>query len=129
MLLTMTDKELHRIRMIEDVIDRRLSGTQAARRLGITARHLYRLVSRYEKDPINRSHAFTRNRRASFYRFHCSSRFFWSTQSLISCSSSELVTCRMMYIDQNFESTITARLSSIPKAENLPCMNWIASKS
>lgn len=48
MLLTMTDKELHRIRMIEDVIDRRLSGTQAARRLGITARHLYRLVKRYK---------------------------------------------------------------------------------
>ncbi|KKC98560.1 transposase [Photobacterium halotolerans] len=52
MLLTMTDKELHRIRMIEDVIDRRLSGTQAARHLGVTARHVYRLVGCYKSGGV-----------------------------------------------------------------------------
>ncbi|WP_237582991.1 helix-turn-helix domain-containing protein [Photobacterium halotolerans] len=47
MLLTMTDSELLRIKLIQDICDKRLTGVEAARLLKLSPRQVYRLVKRF----------------------------------------------------------------------------------
>ncbi|ARR51820.1 helix-turn-helix domain-containing protein (plasmid) [Photobacterium damselae subsp. damselae] len=47
MLLTMTDNELLRIKVIQDICDKRLTGVEAARLLNLSPRQVYRLVKRF----------------------------------------------------------------------------------
>ncbi|WP_311568408.1 hypothetical protein [Photobacterium arenosum] len=49
MLLTMTDSELLRIKLIQDICDKRLTGVKAARLrlLKLSPRQVYRLVKRF----------------------------------------------------------------------------------
>lgn len=49
-LLTMSRTELDRLRVIERVIDRSLSGVRAAEQLGLTDRQVRRLVTRYRQE-------------------------------------------------------------------------------
>ncbi|WP_249199233.1 helix-turn-helix domain-containing protein [Photobacterium sp. GJ3] len=46
MLLTMTDSELLRIKLIQDICDKRLTGVEAARLLKLSPRQVYRLAKR-----------------------------------------------------------------------------------
>jgi hypothetical protein len=76
MLLTMTDKELHRINIIKNVIEKRIQGVDAAHCLGLSPRQVCRLTKRYLKygaegliskkrgKPGNRQHAYKLKRRA-----------------------------------------------------------------
>lgn len=47
MLLTMTDNELLRIKVIQDICDKRLTGVEAAHLLNLSPRQVYRLVKRF----------------------------------------------------------------------------------
>jgi len=47
MLLTMTDDELLRIKLIQDICDKRITGVEAARILSLSSRQIYRLVKRF----------------------------------------------------------------------------------
>lgn len=47
MLLTMTDNELLRIKLIQDICDKRITGVDAARLLKLSPRQVYRLVKRF----------------------------------------------------------------------------------
>ncbi|WP_235861174.1 helix-turn-helix domain-containing protein [Photobacterium phosphoreum] len=47
MLLTMTENELSRIKIIQDVCDNQITGVEAARRLNLSCRQLSRLVKRF----------------------------------------------------------------------------------
>lgn len=47
MLLTMTDIELQRITLIQDICNKQMTGVQVARILNLSARQVYRLVKRY----------------------------------------------------------------------------------
>ncbi len=47
MLLTMTDNELLRIKVIQDIYDKRLTGVEAAHLLNLSLRQVYRLVKRF----------------------------------------------------------------------------------
>ena len=47
MLLTMTDNELRRIKLIQDVCSKRVTGVEAARLLKLSSRQVYRLVKRF----------------------------------------------------------------------------------
>ncbi|GAL02935.1 mobile element protein [Photobacterium aphoticum] len=47
MLLTMTDNELLRIKVIQDICDKRLTGVEAAHLLKLSPRQVYRLVKRF----------------------------------------------------------------------------------
>jgi CRP-like cAMP-binding protein len=49
-LLTMSATELDRLSVIERVRDRRLSRVDAAKLLGLTLRHISRLVDAFERD-------------------------------------------------------------------------------
>lgn len=66
MLVTMTDRELYRLGIIQRVFDRTLLQREAADMLGITPRHCSRLLKRYRKSgPLgmnNQSRGRTGNR-------------------------------------------------------------------
>ena len=47
MLLTMTDDELLRIKLVQDICDKRITGVEAARILSLSTRQVYRLVKRF----------------------------------------------------------------------------------
>ena len=47
MLLTMTDNEIYKINTIKNVIDKRISGVDAAALLNLSSRQVYRLTKRY----------------------------------------------------------------------------------
>jgi len=47
MLVTMRDKDLYRLKILQDVIDGRLTTSLASQRLGITDRHWRLLFARY----------------------------------------------------------------------------------
>ena len=47
MLLTMTENELSRIKIIQDVCDNQITGVEAARRLNLSCRQVSRLVKRF----------------------------------------------------------------------------------
>ncbi|SGY84976.1 Riorf46 protein [Moritella viscosa] len=49
MLLTMTDIEIYRINTIKNVIDKRISGVDAAALLNLSTRQVYRLTKQYLK--------------------------------------------------------------------------------
>ncbi len=49
MLLTMTDNEIYKINTIKNVIDKRISGVDAAALLHLSTRQVYRLTKRYLK--------------------------------------------------------------------------------
>lgn len=46
----MTTKELDRTKVIEQVIERRLTAVDAAQQLGLTSRHVGRLVKAYREN-------------------------------------------------------------------------------
>ncbi len=68
-LITMSQKELHRLEVIQKIHDQRLSVVQAASVLGISRSQMHRLLKAYETDgtpglvskkrqrPSNRSHS------------------------------------------------------------------------
>ena len=49
-MLTMSATELDRLTVIERVRDRRLSQSDAAKQLGLTQRHISRLLNAFERD-------------------------------------------------------------------------------
>lgn len=49
-LLTMSDKELTKLEVIQRVKSRNLKQDEAARQLGITTRHIRRLLKKYQKE-------------------------------------------------------------------------------
>lgn len=49
MLVTMTDNELLRIKLIQDIYDKRLTDVEAAGLLKLSPRQVYRLVKRFIK--------------------------------------------------------------------------------
>lgn len=48
MLLTMIDTELQRIKLIQDICDKRITGVEAARILSLSTRQVYHLSARYQ---------------------------------------------------------------------------------
>jgi len=47
MLLTMTDDELQRIKLIQDICEKRITGVDASRILSLSSRQIYRLAKRF----------------------------------------------------------------------------------
>ncbi len=57
-----TLKEINRIQILQDVIDRRISSGRAAELLGMTPRHCSRLLNQYrENGPLSISHRSSGN--------------------------------------------------------------------
>lgn len=57
MLITMSTKELERIKILQDVIDRRMRQCDAAKRLNISPRQVRRLIKQLEQNgPASRAH-------------------------------------------------------------------------
>lgn len=49
-LVSMSAQELDRLTVIERVIEKRLSQVEAGKQLGVTPRHLRRMIDRYRRD-------------------------------------------------------------------------------
>ncbi|WP_258153174.1 helix-turn-helix domain-containing protein, partial [Cronobacter sakazakii] len=55
--VTMSHKELHRLQIIQESINRHITQEQAAARIGISIRQVKRLVQRYRNCPFYTSNA------------------------------------------------------------------------
>ena len=53
MLVTMSDKELNRINVIQAVIDKRMRRRDAAHQLNLTERQVQRLMNRYRESGVS----------------------------------------------------------------------------
>lgn len=49
-LVSMSAQELDRLTVIERVVEKRLSQVEAGKQLGVTPRHLRRMIERYRRD-------------------------------------------------------------------------------
>ncbi|OWW18700.1 helix-turn-helix domain-containing protein [Noviherbaspirillum denitrificans] len=61
--ITMSMREIDRLKVIQAVVDRNLKPMQAAQRLGLTTRQVRRMVSRYRDDgPASRNRRCATNK-------------------------------------------------------------------
>lgn len=71
MLVTMSDKEIHRLPVIQAVCEKRLRRRDAASQLGISERQAQRLINRYRvsgaEGLVSRKRGQPSNRRVTFY--------------------------------------------------------------
>ncbi|QUM86301.1 helix-turn-helix domain-containing protein [Moritella sp. 28] len=83
MLLTMTDIEIYRINTIKNVIDKRISGVDAAALLNLSPRQVYRLTKQYLKHGTEGLISHKRGQPSNHHHSYKYFRFYYQLMNIL----------------------------------------------